>query len=449
MNRHLLVGRLGADDTVTVEIGADEERSDLQLINGTALAHGIGGALAELRELGLAPSEIGIDLLVLAAMIYAADTRLSRATEAQDGWTREIRLLVPVSDTARWAKARPVLHRALEFLTGDRWEIGFRARPKGKKVLSLPVASLFDPAFDGISLFSGGLDSLIGAIDTLAAGGKPLFVSHAGEGAGSSAQYRCYAALKAHYPDATFGRVRLSMAFQHALAEGVGAETSTRGRSFLFFALAAAAGTALRKPFEIKVPENGLIALNVPLDMLRLGALSTRTTHPYYMARWTELLAALEIEGELVNPYWDKTKGEMRTGCADEAFLLSIADQSISCSSPAKLRWQGVAQGHCGYCLPCLIRRASLPDDEPTVYYVDDLRRGIRDTNQAEGKQVRSFQMAIARLKARPDLAKLLIHKPGPLYDVPIAEQAELADVYRRGMMEVAALLDGVRAAPR
>ena len=58
------------------------------------------------------------------------------------------------------------------------------------------------------------------------------------------------------------------------------------GKSFDAFA-----ATGLAPPFSLAVPENGLIALNVPLDPLRLGALSTRTTHPFYIARWNELLA--------------------------------------------------------------------------------------------------------------------------------------------------------------
>jgi hypothetical protein len=33
--------------------------------------------------------------------------------------------------------------------------------------------------------------------------------------------------------------------------------------------------------FILHVPENGLIVINVPLDPLRLGAFSTRTTHPF------------------------------------------------------------------------------------------------------------------------------------------------------------------------
>jgi hypothetical protein len=45
-------------------------------------------------------------------------------------------------------------------------------------------------------------------------------------------------------------------------------------------------------------------------------------------------------------------------------------------------------------------------------------------------------------------LAKFLIHKPGPLLDESTTRQAELADVYRRGLEEIGELLTGVRTEP-
>lgn len=448
MRRHLIIGRFGEEDRTRIPKARDEVLSALQLLAGKRLDHGIGRALTDLKALSLSPSELGVDLLVVAAHVHAADTRIARATEAQDAWTREIRLVVPVSDPDLWAGAAPILVRALNFLTGDRWQVGFRKRPRHYHSLapSLPL-SLLPPPFDGVSLFSGGLDSLIGAIDTLEAGGTPLLVSHAGEGLVSASQERCFTGLKSTYKASTFNRLRVWMSFDGGLVQDVGSEDTTRGRSFLFFSLGAAAGTALGGPFTLKVPENGLIALNVPLDRLRLGALSTRTTHPFYIARWNELLAALGVPGEVDNPYWDKTKGDMVANCANPVLLKSLAPSSLSCSSPASARWAKKPQGHCGYCLPCLIRRASLRGQDATVYGLADLTAAALDTKRAEGQQVRSFQLAIARLAARPDLARILIHKPGPLYDKPERNDA-LAEVYRRGLNEVGRLLAGVRTAP-
>lgn len=198
----------------------------------------------------------------------------------------------------------------------------------------------------------------------------------------------------------------------------------------------------------MKVPENGLIALNVPLDRLRLGALSTRTTHPYYMARWNELLSVLEIPGHLENPYWNKTKGEMVTECAVSSILTKATPKSLSCSSPAKARWKGEPPGHCGYFLPCVIRRASLHGNDPTEYGISDLSSVCLDTRQAEGQQIRSFQLAINRIKKHPKLASILIHKPGSLSDFP-DRYDEYADVYRRGLIEVDQLLSDVKTSPK
>jgi hypothetical protein len=62
-------------------------------------------------------------------------------------------------------------------------------------------------------------------------------------------------------------------------------------------------------------------------------------------------------------------------------------------------------------------------------------------------RKIRSFQYAIERLRTRPGIEKLLIHKPGPLSDNP-AILGGLAGVYKRGLEEVGSLLSGVRTGP-
>ena len=455
MRRHVIIGRYGPGDRSRLPLGDGEIETRLDLVAGVhTLDHGIGRALGDMVRLGVYPSEMGVDVLVLAAHVHAADTRVSRDSESQDGWTRELRLIVPVSDPDRWTAAVPIFERMLNFLTGDRWSLGFRARPRRfARVAPTPPGRLIGPPFNDLALFSGGLDSLIGAIDVLEAGRMPLLISHAGEGATSDAQTTIFDALKTHYPANPFQRLRLWMAFPDGFVCGSAGENTTRGRSFLFFALGVFAGSGLAGPFTLKVPENGLIAVNVPLDPLRLGALSTRTTHPFYIARWNDALTALGFAGRIENPYWDKTKGEMVAACANGALLTRLTPTSLSCASPTKGRWQGLGTQHCGYCLPCLIRRAALlkgfgPGADSTVYTIDDLTARVLDTRQSEGVQVRSFQLTIERLRARPALAPILIHKPGPLFDELPARQASLAGVYRRGLEEVGALLTGVRTQP-
>ncbi len=446
---------MGSRDRATVAAAADEVVTRIDLVSSKRrFDHGVGRALDDMAEVSLFPSEMGLDLLVLAALVHASDTRISRFTESQDTWTREIRLVVPVSDPFPWRRSSGLLKQMLDFLTGDLWTIDFRPRPRAfSAVIEAPAEPRAESAFDCVSLFSGGLDSLVGAIDVLEGGAVPLLASHAGEGATSVSQETCYRALKEHYPQRAFDRLRLWMNFPKALVQNVAAEDTTRGRSFLFFALGVFAGTGLRRTFTVRVPENGLIALNVPLDPLRLGSLSTRTTHPFYMARWNDLLASLGISGRIENPYWDKTKGEMVEGCANAKLLSDLIPHSLSCSSPTKGRWHGRGIEHCGYCLPCLIRRAAIekasgPGRDSTTYAVPDLSAELLDTQRSVGQQVRSFQYAIDRLQAKPELADILIHTTGPLSD-QAAHLAGLAGVYRRGLAEVADLLVKVRTQPR
>jgi len=434
MKRHVIIGGFWPRDSTKIPLGDNEVATRLELYTvGRSLNYGLGKAIRDLVQLGIYPTEVGLDLMVLAAHVYAADTRVSRSSESQDSWTREMRLVVPVSDKDRWEPAASVLVRMLNFLTGDRWVISFRTRPsRAATLVPRQAARLIGPPFDNLSLLSGGLDSLINAIDRLQEGCTPLFVSHAGDGATSDAQNELFDGLKEAFPKRSFNRLRLWMSFPKDLVSGSGNENSTRARSFLFFALGIFAGSGLDMPFTLHAPENGLIALNVPLDLLRLGALSTRTTHPYYIARWNELLEKLAVPGKIDNPYWYQTKGEMVSACTNPELLRRLVPSSMSCSSPTKGRWLGLEQQHCGYCLPCLIRRAALQAGlgqgaDITKYTISDLRARPLSTQQSEGQQVRSFQLAIERLRLRPELASILIHKPGPLVDESPARQSAFA----------------------
>ena len=289
------------------------------------------------------------------------------------------------------------------------------------------------------------------AADLLEAGRIPLLISHAGEGATSDAQKTLCDGLRRHYPNVPFARMRVWMSFPAGLVAGSAGEDTTRGRSFLFFACGVFAGSGMDGTFTLKVPENGLIALNVPLDTLRLGSNSTRTTHPFYMRCWNDLAKIVGIPATIENPYWSKTKGEMIADCANLPLLTSLIPDSMSCSSPTKGRWQGQGIQHCGYCLPCIIRRAAIHrgiGTDATTYTLSDFNDHVLNTHEAEGLQVRSFQVAIRRLQTRPEIASALIHKSGPLTDLMDEEKRALAAVYSRGMNEVAAVLANAQTRP-
>lgn len=448
MKRHSIVVRLNPADTRKVKIRDKASLvSELRFVDGNRwIGHGIGQMLDELANRDMYPGETAIDLAILAATVTAADTMISRADDAQDSWTREIDLYLPVSEQDLWQANAPLLDRMLRFLTGDLWRVAFRPRQKGMKALLDRDDEVEEPPFDSVCLFSGGLDSFVGAIDLLAVEKDPVLVSHYRD-ASTKNQPACAAALGKVYGDMSPRHVRANVSFDKNDMPDLGSETTTRGRSFVFFALACLAADALSDITPIHVPENGLISLNVPLNPLRIGAWSTRTTHPFYMARWQELIDKLGIEAQLVNPYRFMTKGEMLAACKNRKLLKGSLDITISCSSVTKGRWKKLPPGHCGYCTPCLIRRASIEaafGTDPTDYSIPDLTAHALDLRQAESSDVRAFQMMSRRLSSSPDLADILVHKPGPLNDYDAEQIRQYADVFRRGIAEVGAIVDDV-----
>ncbi len=362
MRRHSIIARLGPTDTASVTLYMSHSvETEMRFIDGERrLGFGLGQMIDQLFARGVVPSETAIDLAILAATVTAADTRISRNADSQDSWTREIDLHVPVLDTALWAQATALIEQTLKFVTGDRWRVFFRDRHPDYRHLVVRPTDLVRAPFSSVCLFSGGLDSFVGAIDLFEAGQTPLLVSAYWD-LSTSSQKLCAQRIGAVYGEMSPRHVRAHVGFdKNDFTHRMDTESTTRGRSFLFFALAALAASGLDGEHMIYVPENGLISLNVPLDPLRVGAWSTRTTHPFYMARWQELLRLLGIAATLHNPYRFRTKGEMLSRCANTTLLRHYVGETISCSSVAKARWRGFAPRHCGFCVPCLIRRAAI-----------------------------------------------------------------------------------------
>jgi len=447
--RSELYVKFGVDDAPP--IGVLESPDDAKNINFVdvfdALDFGVGNFVRTIEALGVSPSEAAIDLLVVASSVYLSDTSFSRNTYSTDGWTRRILLHLPVSDQAAWEAAEPQLSSMLKFLTGDYWAFRFRSRLEEFETLANGPEEFDLTEFDVVSLFSGGLDSLIGAIDLMSDGKRPLLISHYWDGVAASAQSTLVDELESKFGEDAFKIVRGRIGTTYGDLAGSGSENSQRARSFLFYSMAALAADALETTDDVFIPENGLIALNVPMDRVRLGSLSTRTAHPYFIHSMDALTTAIGVSATFANPYRFKTKGEMVAECADQNFLAEIVGLSMSCSSPAKVRWQGAAPQHCGYCVPCMIRRASLKAglavDDDTLYYLDDLVSDTLDSKSAEGKDIRSFLYASNKVAEAPHLARFIVRKPGPLLSEDVEQYA---NVYLRGMAEVRELLAGVRS---
>jgi hypothetical protein len=161
MTGYALIGHMGPADKAPDLAGRWEAQFRVDLLSGNrALGYGMGGVIRKLGGLGVYSSEVGVDVLVLAAMVHAADTRINRVQTSQDAWTRELGICIPVSDPELWAGQRALLEKMLRFLTGDHWAVSFRARPEGMAdFVKRPVAGLQDHGFNGVALFSGGLEA--------------------------------------------------------------------------------------------------------------------------------------------------------------------------------------------------------------------------------------------------------------------------------------------------
>lgn len=321
--------------------------------------------IKDIQRVGLRPSEKVWEFNTIALSVAAADNSLTRKTSA-DGWTRQIDLTVHLCNPEAWEPVRQALEKTLRFLTGDYWYLTFRdsgvAPPRAKK------KKRFD--CDCVSLLSGGVDSLVGAIDLTADNHKPIFISQIVRG--DAKTQRAYAERIRPESD------HFQWSHKIHLPKGE-SEGSTRGRSIIFFAFAALAASAIEaqpgSPVKIYVPENGFISLNIPLNSGRMGSFSTKTTHPVYLKGIQNVWDAVGIRCKLKMPYQFKTKGEILTGCKNQDLLKELVFQSVSCGKYRVYKMQ-----HCGRCVPCLVRRAAFQnwgefDETSCGYYSNQLER--------------------------------------------------------------------------
>lgn len=400
-----------------------------------SLLFGLQRTVDEFKKLGIYPSESGFDAIVMGILVYMADMKISRRDQAQDSWSREIMLTIPVCND-KWSIFRSTFERMLRFLTGDWWTIEFVTR-EVKLALEEKFSSRTDH-YKIASLFSGGMDSLIATINFMEQKQPTLLVSHAGESRVRHWQTDILSCLDEKYTDTPHGNAYYWTNFDGVEFPEAGNDMNQRSRSFLFIAISLFAMSGTKGCTKLLMPENGLIALNVPLDYLRLGAHSTRTTHPFYIKLWNEII--MDIFGyTIMNPYWNKTKGEMAAECLNKDVLLTAVGKSFSCSSVNSANIRSGKSQHCGHCLPCIIRRAAMykafGDSDPSEYMYSRVSELIND-RESIGEQIRSLQYAIKRLNEKPEAKHSLIHKSGPLDDDP--EYLDmLANTYYRGLAEV------------
>jgi 7-cyano-7-deazaguanine synthase in queuosine biosynthesis len=256
------------------------------------------------------------DLVEIATYVFCADQAVSRGGEVMKAmgttWRRQFRFVIPVREPERWSspEVSGALTDALTFLSDDEFRFEFTelSRPRAFQSyldLERDASAAFRP--DEVVLFSGGLDSLGGAIEELAGHGRGIaLVSHQSSPKMSKRQKQLAAELTHRFP----GRV-LHVPVR-VTRQGRGApETTQRTRTFLFASLAIVVARMLGRN-RILFFENGVVSFNLPIASQVVGTRATRTTHPrvlYELGRF--LTALLTIEVKVDNPFIWMTKAEV------------------------------------------------------------------------------------------------------------------------------------------
>lgn len=399
---------------------------------GNNLSHNINSLCNQLR---LDASAVTNDLLCLAMAVYCADKMLFRK-EAYDNWSRDIKLEVPVSNKQIWENQKGALEQVIGFLSGDHWEFEFRKSDSSW----LPEVS--QPALPSkqekvnVSLLSGGLDSLIGAIDLLENQPETVyFVSHHGQGGVlKPIQEQVINYLSEHYQNRF-------VSVQPFVQPPQSAEETQRSRTFLFISLGVYISDGLAKAGKLFMSENGFISLNVPLLANRVGSASTRTTHPFVVSNLQKIINDLGIAVDVQTPYKFVTKGEMLGNCRNLDLLKKGISLTRSCSK-SDLRWKGFdPKGHCGICMPCLIRRASLRRAGlPEGKYLADVTSPRTRLSPQEKQTIRALKVFLNRFETGDENPLFALLSNG---SIPI-DSGEIQDylgVFTRGLGEISELL--------
>lgn len=328
------------------------------------------------------------DFIWLAVAVYLADRcapRYPYGTSGPAHWRRRIHVKIPVSDSGVWREAEAALVHVLDFLTEDDWTFEFLpGRAEFDAERQQHFRKMRGPKIEWTSLFSGGLDSLAGALQWLArTEGVGLLVSgqtHSRIAAGQESQV---AELREQFPS-RIEQVGISYGFpdknRHELE---GFESTQRTRAFIHTALGSVSALMAGNS-QLFLFENGFGALNLPCDSAQLGSQNSRGTHPVFLKRMSAFVAEVFLRPfRIVNPFALSTKSQMLSGGTVRRYA-ELLQKSFSCDRFPNYKHSA---SQCGCCPSCLIRRlsfqaAGLPDD--SINYSTDIFKPCRGLNEAE-----------------------------------------------------------------
>jgi len=404
------------------------------------------------------------DLLVIAASVYTIDKRVPRSGIYSggtfDNWTRTLEVSVPVIDIKKWLIVKDELEANLRFLSGDNWSFNFRKTEQHYR--DYPYQgndSIIEKNFDGVALFSGGLDSFSGAIKLLQENKNICFVGCREYYTLRNRIEELFKLIQDEYTERQIDRIVFYTDPGHPrnIDESIARkfrEDTSRSRSFLFLAAALATASLIGKGVPVYIPENGFIGLNMPLTPSRLGSCSTRTTHIYFLNHYNRILQKLGIKHTVENFFAFKTKGEIVQMVKKLNAFIKGAGRTISCSHPMRGA-KGVPgrPRNCGYCFPCLIRRASLNNVEINDEYLDTFIKDYKistgfirnskfaDPDNGRTKDLKAVLFALHEYLKNGNI-DYYINKMINLGGLNLDDIQKFARVYTRSMEEIKEMIE-------
>ncbi|HWI94501.1 MAG TPA: 7-cyano-7-deazaguanine synthase [Solirubrobacterales bacterium] len=340
------------------------------------------------------------DLLDLAVAVYVSDRVMPRRPKykPRDGafWRRSIAIRVGVRELDRWTDPDTslLLHKLLGWLTDDEWKVEFVSGPSVRRLSETQSRLFVDPPGDPtqVSLFSGGLDSLLGAAADATSGNGELVVVGAGTHPRMIGKQRQLIGDLAARSDRRIRSVIVPVHLTSAGKEiGTGEEPSQRSRGFVFLSLGAAVADAAGCA-ELRVHENGPGALNLSLTAAQQGSMNTRATRPETLQMMGALIHRLTGRPfEIRNPAFWSTKAEMCA--AARPGLHALMAESVTCDGALTRRSKDPL---CGTCTSCLLRRQAL------------LASGLRLVDNADIERMAGDGLSATRSKANPMVLAML-----------------------------------------
>lgn len=295
-------------------------------MGGDPATAGVGSAAADMPVIAaktLEAAQRGLDLLEVAAYVYAADGATRRGEQwADEGssepWSRDFAFVIAVREPEVRASQEicSQLAELLNFLSNDRYSFTFVPLKREQSGQQQYFEFSDEEAWpfyapQRVIMFSGGLDSLAGAVEMAKTGGGLTLVSHRPVSTTSSRQRDLFAELKKQFPKRL---IHVPVWINKNV--GLGKEPTQRTRSFLHTAL----GTVVAELVQaggVRFFENGVISLNLPVADEVVRARASRTTHPAALIALQELCSKVTGRQFAVdNPYLFNTKTEVTASLA-------------------------------------------------------------------------------------------------------------------------------------